>query len=88
MKKLDEYKPLAKVKEIEEKNYNMIDNMINNLPQKPDEKKEPTPQKIMRIEAERKIRKRVSMKEKLKEKKTEIEGRDSKPPEPQKTVKS
>ena len=29
-----EYKPLAKVEELEESNYNMIDNVLNNLPQK------------------------------------------------------
>ena len=37
--KLAEYKPLAKVEEREEQNYNMIDNVINNLPQDPEEKK-------------------------------------------------
>ena len=36
----DEYKPLAKVEELEEQNYNMIDNVINNLPKDPDDKKE------------------------------------------------
>lgn len=30
IKKLTEYKPLAKVEEMEEQNYNMIDNMLNN----------------------------------------------------------
>lgn len=29
-----EYKPLAKVEELEEANYNMIDNVLNNLPPK------------------------------------------------------
>ena len=28
--KLAEYKPLAKVEELEEQNYNMIDNVLNN----------------------------------------------------------
>lgn len=88
LKKLDEYKPLAKVEEQVEQNYNMIDNVINNLPKDPEEKKEPTPQKVMRIEEHKKIRKRVSMKEKLAEKKAEIAERDSKPPEAQKVVKS
>lgn len=32
-------------------NYNMIDNVLNNLPQDPEEKKEPAPQKEMRIAA-------------------------------------
>ena len=31
LKDLEEYKPLAKVEEIEEQNYNMIDNRINNV---------------------------------------------------------
>jgi len=37
LKELEEYKPLAKVEEIEEQNYNMIDNRINNVDPK-DEK--------------------------------------------------
>ena len=88
LKKLDEYKPLAKVEEQVEQNYNMIDNMINNLPQDPEEKKEPAPQKVMRIEEHKKVRKRVSMKKKLAEKKAEVTERDGKAPEPQKAVKS
>jgi len=51
IEKLAEYKPLARVEEREEQNYNMIDNVINNLPQNPEEKKEPAPQKEMRIAA-------------------------------------
>lgn len=34
MKARGEYKPLAKVEELEEANYNMIDNVLNNLPPK------------------------------------------------------
>lgn len=34
MKVSGEYKPLAKVEELEEANYNMIDNVINNIPTK------------------------------------------------------
>jgi hypothetical protein len=37
------------VEEREEQNYNMIDNVLNNLPQDPEEKKEPAPQKEMRM---------------------------------------
>ena len=33
--KLAEYKPLAKIEELEEQNYNMIDGRMNNLPSKP-----------------------------------------------------
>ena len=34
MKASEEYKPLAKVEELEEANYNMIDNVLNNMPPK------------------------------------------------------
>lgn len=40
LKDLEEYRPLAKVEEIEEQNYNMIDNRINNV--EPKEEKQPT----------------------------------------------
>ena len=79
--KLTEYKPLAKVEEREEQNYNMIDNVLNNLPQDPEEKKEPAPQKEMRISEHKKVRKRVSMKKLLAEKKAEVAEREKKPPE-------
>ena len=59
--KLAEYKPLAKVEELEECNYNMIDNVLNN--EKPKEEKE-------------KQTGRISIKEKLAEKKAVIEQRD------------
>ena len=59
--KLTEYKPLAKIEELEECNYNMIDNVLNN--EKPKEEKE------------RKAG-RISIKEKLAEKKAVIEQRD------------
>lgn len=36
MKASEEYKPLAKVEELEEANYNMIDNVLNNMPPKND----------------------------------------------------
>ena len=79
--KLAEYKPLAKVEEREEQNYNMIDNVLNNLPQDPEEKKEPAPQKEMRVAEVKKVRKRVSMKALLAEKKAEVAEREKKPPE-------
>ena len=50
------------MEEREEQNYNMIDNVINNLPQDPEEKKEPAPQREMRIAEVKKVRKRVSTK--------------------------
>ena len=79
--KLAEYKPLAKVEEREEQNYNMIDNVINNLPQDPEEKKEPAPQREMREAEVKKVRKRVSMKALLPLKKAEVAEREKKPPE-------
>ena len=79
--KLAEYKPLAKVEEREEQNYNMIDNVLNNLPQDPEEKREPAPQKEMRVSEVKKVRKRVSMKALLAEKKAEVAEREKKPPE-------
>ena len=59
--KLAEYKPLAKIEELEECNYNMIDNVLNN--EKPKEEKE-------------KQTGRISIKEKLAEKKAVIEQKD------------
>ena len=79
--KLAEYKPLAKVEEREEQNYNMIDNVINNLPQAPEEKKDPAPQREMRETEVKKVRKRVSMKALLPLKKAEVAEREKKPPE-------
>lgn len=56
--KLSEYKPLAKVEELEESNYNMIDNVVNNEKSKKEEERSPG---------------RISIKEKLAEKKAAIE---------------
>ena len=61
LEKLAEYKPLAKVEELEECNYNMIDNVLNN--EKPKEEKE-------------KQSGRISIKEKLAEKKEVTRQRD------------
>ena len=59
LEKLAEYKPLAKIEELEECNYNMIDNVLNN--EKPKEEKQTG---------------RISIKEKLAEKKAVIEQKD------------
>ncbi len=76
--KLSEYKPLAKVEEVEEQNYNMIDNVLNNGAEK------------VKKEANRKEmdkpRGRVSLKERLAEKKAIIAGND-KAAEAQENVK-
>ncbi len=72
LEKLAEYKPLAKVEEMEEQNYNMIDNVLNNGAGG----KEAQEQK-------RKIGGRVSLKQRLEQKKTKIasqnqhEGREN-----------
>ncbi len=59
--KLAEYKPLAKVEELEENNYNMIDNVLNNEKPKKEEERSSG---------------RISIKEKLAEKKAMIEHHD------------
>ena len=53
LKALDEYKPLAKVEEIEEQNYNMIDNRINNV--EPKEDKTPQRREEKRTSADQKF---------------------------------
>ncbi len=77
VQKLDDYKPLAKVEEIEEQNYNMIDNRLNNgfgEKQRKEEEK-----KIEHVEEKHE---RVSIKLKLAEKKAEIAKRcEAAPPE-------
>ncbi len=59
--KLAEYKPLAKVEELEEQNYNMIDNVLNNGAEKKEQEQ---------------TKGRISIKEKLAEKKAVIDQRD------------
>lgn len=59
--KLAEYKPLAKVEELTEQNYNQIDNVLNNGAEKKEQKQS---------------KGRISIKEKLAEKKAVIEQRD------------
>lgn len=59
--KLAEYKPLAKVEELTEQNYNMIDNVLNNGAEKKEQEQ---------------TKGRISIKEKLAEKKAVIEQRD------------
>ena len=59
--KLVEYKPLAKVKELTEQNYNMIDNVLNNGAEK---------------KGQEQTKGRISIKEKLAEKRAVIEQRD------------
>ena len=67
LEKLAEYKPLAKIEEAEEQNYNMIDNVLNNG----------VGEKAQREENKRMDEKsaaRVSLKTRLAEKKAQVEG--------------
>ena len=59
--KLAEYEPLAKVEELTEQNYNMIDNVLNNGAEKKEQEQ---------------TKGRISIKEKLAEKRAVIEQRD------------
>lgn len=69
--KLQEYKPLAKVEEMEEGNYNKIDGLID------------TSEKNNKVEYEKKA-KGISIKNKLAEKKAEIERKQKECKQPQK----
>lgn len=67
LEKLTEYKPLAKIEEAEEQNYNMIDNVLNNG----------VGEKTQREENKRMEEKptvRISLKSRLAEKKSQVEG--------------
>lgn len=67
LEKLTEYKPLAKIDEAEEQNYNMIDNVLNNG----------VGEKAQREENKRMEEKptvRISLKSRLAEKKSQVEG--------------
>ena len=67
LEKLTEYKPLAKIEEAEEQNYNMIDNVLNNG----------VGEKAQREEDKRMEEKptvRISLKSRLAEKKSQVEG--------------
>lgn len=67
LEKLTEYKPLAKIEEAEEQNYNMIDNVLNNG----------VGEKAQREENKRMEEKptvRLSLKSRLEEKKSQVEG--------------
>ena len=67
LEKLTEYKPLAKIEEAEEQNYNMIDNVLNNG----------VGEKAQREENKRMEEKptvRISLQSRLAEKKSQVEG--------------
>lgn len=73
--KPEEYKPLAKVEELLEENYNQIDNQLSNIPPDPEERKAQKQEKTQCQEEHQKIRRRASLKEKLAEKKAEVAGK-------------
>ncbi|MGN0364953.1 MAG: YodL domain-containing protein, partial [Suilimivivens sp.] len=66
LEKLAEYKPLAKIEEIEEQNYNMIDNVLNNGAEK-------TQREANKKDQEQSVVK-VSLKARLAEKKAQVAG--------------
>ena len=66
LEKLAEYKPLAKIEEMEEQNYNMIDNVLNNGAEK-------AQREANKKEQEQPIAK-VSLKARLAEKKAQVAG--------------
>ena len=67
LEKLTEYKPLAKIEEAEEQNYNMIDNVLNNGVGEKAQR-----EKNKRMEEKPTVR--LSLKSRLAEKKSQVEG--------------
>ena len=66
LEKLAEYKPLAKIEEMEEQNYNMIDNVLNNGVEKAQREANKKNQEQSAV--------KVSLKARLAEKKAQMEG--------------
>ncbi|ENZ31096.1 hypothetical protein HMPREF1084_03154 [Clostridium butyricum 60E.3] len=66
LEKLAEYKPLAKIEEMEEQNYNMIDNVLNNGAEKAQREANKKNQEESAV--------KVSLKARLAEKKAQVEG--------------
>ena len=66
LKKWAEYKPLAKIEEMEEQNYNMIDNVLNNGAEKAQREANKKNQEQSAV--------KVSLKARLAEKKAQVEG--------------
>ncbi len=75
--KATEYKPLAKVEELTEQNYNMIDNMLNNMPKPPVDEEEQKREKLRRIREDKINRRNTSMKERIAQKKALIAVKDA-----------
>lgn len=66
LEKLAEYKPLAKIEEMEEQNYNMIDNVLNNGAEKAQREANKKDQEQPAV--------KVSLKARLAEKKAQVVG--------------
>mgnify|MGYP003225984866 FL=1 len=66
LEKLAEYKPLAKIEEMEEQNYNMIDNVLNNGAEKAQREANKKNQEQSAV--------KVSLKARLAEKKAQVKG--------------
>ena len=81
LKKLDDYKAYAKSEEIRDEDDNIIGNDADKVSQDSEEKKELKQEKVVCIEEHKKIRQKVSMRQKLAEKKAVIAGRDGRHPE-------
>lgn len=80
--KLAEYKPLAKIEEIEEQNYNMIDDRLNNGVEKFNREEE-------KKEQQEKLQARSSLKERLAAKQKEVaQGKNKDSKEQDKTKKT
>ena len=67
LEKLAEYKPLAKIEEMEEQNFNMVDNVLNNGAGEKAQKEE-------NKKVQNKLAKKMSLKARLVEKKAQVAG--------------
>jgi hypothetical protein len=67
LEKLSEYKPLAKIEEMEEQNYNMVDNVLNNGAVEKAQKEENKKEQVRPAA-------RTSLKARLAEKKAQVAG--------------
>ena len=80
LEKLAEYKPLAKIEEMEEQNYNMIDNVLNNGAEKAQREANKKNQEQSAV--------KVSLKARLAEKKAQVEGSGQEHEVPENTKKN
>ena len=89
LQELNDYKPLAKIEELEEQNYNMVDNVPNNGAGEKAQKEEiPSGHTMMPCGANKENKKlqeksagRVSLKERLAQKQAIVSGKGNEPQE-------